>query len=431
MSLKLNAERTLVVGTTTDYIDIIRRRFPGRALFLTEKTLRPKALEEAPEPSEEVLADLDDAGAAAAALESHLRQHGLTLSGITCFDDESLVLASLLAGKKGFPFPPEMAIWVSRSKFHSKRAWIRAHIPCPRVQTVPDEETLEAVLDRLGLPLVLKPMTGSGSELVFWCRSRSEARTAFRVISSRLAHHPDVRLYPEGRLPWRNLDARHDVIAEEGFTGPEYSCDFLLQGDRIQVVRMAGKILDPNLGAGTTSIYYIPEKEEMGIPRRLLENQLTLAARALGFEDGLFMADFISHRGEACFLEISPRPAGDCLPWLIMAGGGANILGLALDVAEGKKISLPDADSLRPLAAVRIFARQSGTLKKIDISRLPGNPGVVEVHLYRHPGHRISLPPGDYSSRILGHIIFQPRDRFNISEEGSELEKLVEVEVET
>jgi biotin carboxylase len=431
MMMEMGAKRVLVVGTTTDYVDILRNRYPGRALFLTHKSLRSKAWEDAPDPADEVLADLGNPVTATKALEAHLRDHGLTLSGIACYDDESLALASSLAVRTGLPFPSEEAVWNSRSKYHSKRAWMGAKVSCPRVQTARDAQTLEAVMDRLGLPLVLKPLTGSGSELVFWCRKREEAREALRVISGNLSRHPDVRLYPEGGLPWRNLDPRQDVIAEEGFAGPEYSCDFLLNGDRARLIRLTGKIIDPHLGTGTASIYYVPDREETGIPRRDLENQLASAALALGFENGLFMADFISHRGKACFLEISPRPAGDCLPWLIAASSGVDTLGLALDVAIGKKVNLPDPDSHKPLAAVRIFSRQPGILKQISLDRLTGHSGVVDGVVYRRPGHRVTLPPGDYSSRILGHIIFQPRDRSGLAEEGAELASMVDVVMES
>jgi len=421
----------LVVGTTTDYVDLIRKKYPGRALFLTSIELRRKALEESPGPAEEVLADLTDAGIAAAALRDHLSRHSISLSGITCYDDESLVLTAALALQMRLPFAVEKAVHASRSKFHSKRAWIRAKVDCPRVQTARDEEGLEAVLDRLGFPLVLKPLTGSGSELVFWCRKRDDARRAFKLISQKLASHPDVRMYPDGTFPGRSLDPRRDIVAEEGFTGPEYSCDFLLEGSRARLVRLAGKIMAPQLGTGTTHVYYVPDREETGISHRDLENQLALAAESLDFHSGIFMADFITHRGKARFLEISPRPAGDCLPWLIQASSGVDTLGLALDVAQGRRISIPDLDSHLPLAAVRLFARQAGTVRKLGAARMMADPRVIETAFYRRPGHRVTLPPGDYSSRILGHAIFHPSDRFRLGEEGAELEDMVELEIES
>jgi hypothetical protein len=49
--------------------------------------------------------------------------------------------------------------------------------------------------------------------------------------------------------------------------------------------------------------------------------------------------------------------------------------------------------------------------------------------MYRRPGHRITLPPYDYSSRVLGHITFRPLAGFDLADEGAELESLVDIEV--
>lgn len=39
----MKTDPVLVVGTTADYIDLIERKFPGRALFLTDPAERKRA----------------------------------------------------------------------------------------------------------------------------------------------------------------------------------------------------------------------------------------------------------------------------------------------------------------------------------------------------------------------------------------------------
>lgn len=423
------SKKVLVVATTTDYVGIIRRRFPQRALFLTDKKLRSEAVEERPADSEEVLVDLDDQNRVFSDLKSHLSRFDYELSGIACFDDESLMLASRIATRYSLPFHDEKSIWTSRSKFHSKRAWIQEGIPCPRVLTARDRDALETVMDKLGFPLVLKPMTGSGSELVFWCPKRDRARAAFNIIHKRLQDHPDGRMYQ----PWTDrrlgLDPTQDIVAEEGLTGPEFSCDFLMTNGRAKIIRTAGKVLAPEMGTGTTLIYYIPANGATGIGQTSFEQQLSRAAEALGFEQGLFMADFIIYRGKAYFLELSPRPSGDCVPWLIKASSGLDVIGLTLDVAEGRKVTLPDISAYTPLAALRLFSRKAGTLEDLDSSLLTSDPRVMEVSFYRRPGHRILLPPGDYFSRIIGHVIFRTGNIMDLEEEGAHLEQLARIKI--
>ncbi len=421
--------KILVVGTTPDYVKIISERYPGRALFLTDPALRKNAVEESPPPGTEVTVRIIDPDEVWKALKDHLLEHGLELSGVTCYDDESLIVASVLAQRLSLPFHSPDAVRRSRSKFLSKRAWIGEGVPCPRVFTASEPEDLEGVMDRLGFPLVLKPLTGSGSELVFRCRGREEARRAFRTITQRLAVHPDERLYHKSPLRGHSTHPRLDIVAEEGLNGPEFSCEFILSHERVRLVRVGGKIIAPELGTGTALLYYIPANGDTGISQQDLEKQLSAAAKALGFASGLFMADFIIHRGKAWFLELSPRPSGDCLPWLIRASSGVDTLGLAMDVAEGRVPSLPAIESCRFLSALRIFARHPGTIQSLEAERLAGDPRILEIAWYRKPGDRITLPPKDYFSRILGHVIFEPTNLSDLMAEAVSIEDLLNVEI--
>jgi hypothetical protein len=46
---------------------------------------------------------------------------------------------------------------------------------------------------------------------------------------------------------------------------------------------------------------------------------------------------------------------------------------------------------------------------------------VREVLIKRRPGHRVTLPPQDYDSRLLGHVIFKPAVQASLEQECSEL----------
>jgi hypothetical protein len=82
--------RVVVVGTTADYIELIRRRYPHRALFLTDPAERARASEETPGPVEEILCDFTNNAEVLAVLRDHLRQFGLAVDGVACFDCEYL-----------------------------------------------------------------------------------------------------------------------------------------------------------------------------------------------------------------------------------------------------------------------------------------------------------------------------------------------------
>jgi hypothetical protein len=56
---------------------------------------------------------------------------------------------------------------------------------------------------------------------------------------------------------------------------------------------------------------------------------------------------------------------------------------------------------------VRLRAAKAGTLKKITVGRMAAELGVIQVRIQRAEGHVIRLPPADYDSWLLGHIIFK------------------------
>jgi len=49
------------------------------------------------------------------------------------------------------------------------------------------------------------------------------------------------------------------------------------------------------------------------------------------------------------------------------------------------------------------------------------NARIEEIYLKRQNGHKIIMPPVDYDSRVLGHIIFSPRDNSDAARECHEV----------
>jgi hypothetical protein len=78
-----------------------------------------------------------------------------------------------------------------------------------------------------------------------------------------------------------------------------------------------------------------------------------------------------------------------------------------LDFSQGLALQ-PPRQSGRPCIGLRIHARKGGILATIDAGRLEKDRRVAEVYFSRRPGHIIMMPPKDYDSWILGHVIFQP-----------------------
>lgn len=403
----MSSYRVIVVGTTPDYIDFINQRFPGRAVFVTDPGQRIRASETQPDAATELLTPLNGVEAVMEALLAHLKKWQIVPEGVACFDCESLILAAELARCLNLPYSSPESVILCRNKINTKQRWQESGISCPLSRIVRDTSDAVGFMKHLGGGIVIKPITGSGSELVFACSDETECDAAVKTIKDMLTKHRDFRMYPSEN-DTGELNLRTGYAAEEFIDGTEYSCDFILKENCSEIIRIAKKIPAPGQIFGTTLAYVLPAELPSIITHKTLCRLLFEAARTVGLSRSICMADFIISKKEMKLLEITPRPGGDFLPQLIMKSSGFDILGASLDAAEGRPIVIPPYFKWRQLAGLRLIASQAGIIRTIDDEALRQDKRVVECLITGSPGHRVDLPPENYDTRYIGYVIFEP-----------------------
>ncbi len=391
----------LVIGTTTDYIDWIRKVRPRTAIFVTSPGERKNAREPAPPEEEELLCDLTNTPVVIESLKRHLKKYDLKPFGIACFDCESMPLAASVAAFFDLPYPSDEAIENCRNKYRSKSLWRKNGIGCPNFREIGCLQELRTFWAECGRQVVLKPLTGSGSELVFDCRSVEECETHYHIILGELESRKENRLYSEGN----NVEGK--IIAEALIEGREYSCDYFLSGDRVRIIRTAEKIRPAKAPFGTIGGYVLPASLPESLNAGQLSETLLSASLALGLSKCICMADFMVSRDRIYLLEITPRPGGDCLPHLLRRAFGLDMLAFAVDASSGLTTYEPKAAGGTSYMGMRVHAEKAGVLKRLEISDELREVDILEVNFVREKGHRIVMPPEDYESWFLGHILFK------------------------
>ena len=399
----LKNDRVLVVGTTPDYVEWIRRACPDRGVFLTDPELRSRAKEPCPSPEEEILlqVDTEKARELGLTLESHVNQWGQTITGVACFDCESMETAAMIASDLSLAYPGLAAIRNSRDKYRCKKIWEQNNIPCPKTMPVNCLEDATGFMSRMDAGIVLKPFFGSGSELVFNCITKEDCKQAFKTIEKGLAERYAKPLFKKKS----SLD--YLMLAEELIEGTEFSCDFIVDNNTVTIVRTTRKIKRPGRPFGTILGYAVQAGLSCDKENRRLKSVLLNSAKALGIERGLCMVDFIIRDHEPILIEMTPRPGGDCLPFLLLEAGNLDIIKLTLDFAQKKPLDVNGKNEFKPHMAVRIFAHKDGIIKKIDSSRIECLPGVKKIYFTKKAGHKVTMPPQDYDSWLLGHVIVE------------------------
>ena len=300
--------KVLVVGTTSDYIDWLQRVGEGRVLFLTDPLIRQKAKEPAPAPKDEILCDLTDVALIRTALMDHLYQWHISLAGITCFDCESLGLTAFLAEDLDLPFPSVESVRICRDKYTMSSRWQKRSVRTPRFTLARSPYDAADFRGKIGRPCVLKPVSGSGSELVFYCDTESGCQRMAQILLRGIQDRKENRLYST---------ATDCFLIEEFVDGIEYSCDFILQKKEVEILRFTRKIRAKDAPFGTTMGYILTTCEAEGFERKRLQNLLGKAAQAVGLTRAICMTDFLLSGDEVIFLELTPRPGGDCIPYLV------------------------------------------------------------------------------------------------------------------
>ena len=403
--------KVLVVGTTADYIEWIRTRRPGQVLFLTDTVVRREADQPTPPPDEEIRCDLSDERRVFEVLAGHLGEWRMGLAGVACYDCESMALAARLAEAYRLPYPSVQAVNNCRDKYRSRMLWREHHLDTPDVTRIESAGDAIQFFRDTGGPCVLKPVSGSGSELIFRCDSEADCERHYRRIVQGLTQRLNHRLYQ----PF--ADSGADILAEAYVGGEEYSCDFVLEEDRVTLIRLTRKVLFSQDPFGTAKAYILPGVWPETIDAPELERTLYRSARALAIQRAVCMLDFIVQNGKMVLLEMAPRPGGDCLPSLVRQCCHVDVLQLVLDFSRRKPLELNLPALHPPMVGLRLHAAREGTLVSLDARELRRDSRVQEIHLIRKPGHRIKRPPEDYDAWLLGHVIFVPEDDEEIADQ--------------
>jgi biotin carboxylase len=398
----------LVVGTTPDYAAKLAKAYPNSLLFLLDSRFSGNALLESLDDTLLLFAPLEDLPGTRQSLDVFLAGKGVSLNGIACFDCESLMPASELALHLGLPFPAPQPILNARNKFESRRIWAEAGIPSPPAALLSDRGETLAFMRRVKNAIVLKPLSGSGSELLFHCLHERDVQNAVALLERELPRRRSNPLYRPipGAAGTAPVDPCSLWIAEAFVDGPEFSCDFILDNDRLTIIRETGKIKAPHQTFGSVLAYTVPPLYPDGFSSESLGPLLKRAVSSLGFTRGHFMVDFILRGGRPVIIEMTPRPGGDSIPDLIATATGKDLLGLHLEFAAGRfRPSEGPPVPAGSFASINLYASRNGTLRRIDTSRILSRPWVKAVFLKKNKGDRIILPPASYDDRLIGYCV--------------------------
>lgn len=204
-----------------------------------------------------------------------------------------------------------------------------------------DENALANAIAAFGLPIVLKPIWGSGSEFVAKAGTPEEALQYFSELSTGLARRSDLRPF---RWDGRAWDPRRQIVVESFIPGREFSFEGYVQAGRVTTLMWQEKRFwrrDLGLPFETGNLAPTPLLSQSD--RTALESTVARAVAALGLADTCLHIELKLHDSRATIVEVNPRMGGGSVATMLAYWCGQEISGLPFALAL--KTDLP---ALRP-----------------------------------------------------------------------------------
>jgi argininosuccinate lyase len=307
-----------------------------------------------------------------------------TLVGVTSSSEYFVATAAALARRLGLPGADPDAIRECRDKWKPCLRLEAAGVGVPQFQVAASGQAAAEAAREMGLPVVVKPVSGSGSMGVKLCERAEDASTHATALL-REEHNERGQLLPRY------------VLVEQLIAGPEYSVETM----GTNVIGITSKRLGP-----------LPHFVEVGhdFPALLSarEDEIILqtahdALKALKLGWGPAHVEIRLGSSGPKIIEVNPRLAGGFIPELVRLACGIDMIAEAIRRVSGGTPHLERTH--RRYASLRfILAAEDGVLSaRSNLDAAAQVPGVVEARMYLQAGAPLSTR-GDFRDRV-GHII--------------------------
>lgn len=301
------------------------------------------------------------------------------------------MLAARVAATLNLPHNDPNAALAARNKWVMREALHRGGVPVPTYRQVAlDADPLPAALE-IGFPVVVKPITLSGSRGVIRADDAGELRAAFarsRGITRRAGHAP-------------NEDV---LLLERYLPGVEVALEGLLTAGNLRTLALFDKP-DPLEGPFFEETIYVTPSRLAPKVQEAISARTEEAAAALGLREGPVHAELRINDDGIWLIEMAGRSIGGLCSTVLEFGAGISLEEIILRHAVG--MGLPSGTGMDHAAGVMMIPiPRGGILRGVTgLDEAEAVPGVTGIDITA-PLHQplVPLPEG---ASYLGFIFAQ------------------------
>lgn len=315
--------------------------------------------------------------------------HEAGLAGVTTSSEYYVAVAAATAHALGLPAPDADAVRACRDKARQRQLLREGDVPVPRFAPARDRDAAVRAAQRFGHPVVLKPVTGSGSLGVRLCETAEDTAAHAALLTATTVNE-------------RGVAVPAALLVEEYVDGAEYSVEVFGHTAVVVVAKRLGPLPD-----------FVEYGHELPAPlpaadAARLEQVAVRAVKALGLGWGAAHVELRMRGDDVRVVEVNPRLAGGMIPDLVRRALGIDLVDCQVRTAAGCLPELTPQLSARAAAIAFLTADRPGTLADRDtlaaaLDAARATDGVEAAALYRGPGEQVA-PARDFRGR-LGHVI--------------------------
>jgi biotin carboxylase len=361
---------------TAAFVDAARRT----GAELTVASDQPSTLEAA-NPAGLLTLDFQHPERAADQARDFARRH--PIDAVVGVDDDTAVVASVVAARLRLPGNPVEASQAARNKHRQRELLAKHGVPAPQFALHPLARDPEELARSITYPCVLKPLHLSASRGVI----RADNPVGFVAAHARLV------------AILNGCDA--EFLVEDFVPGYEVALEGLLVNRRLHALALFDKP-DPLDGPFfEETIYVTPSRVPVPLQKAIVECA-ERATRALGLVEGPVHAELRYNERGPWLIELAARPIGGRCSAVLRFGDGVTLEELILRHALG--MAIPSLARENVAAGVMMIPIPgAGVLREVrGVAEAKAVPLVEDVQITAHPGER--LVPFPEGSRYPGFI---------------------------
>lgn len=310
----------------------------------------------------------------------HLKIDGVA----TCCLDTGIPALGKICDDLGLVGLTENAAIMCNDKSKMKKAFMDEGVSTAQYYEVSSEMELEAALEKIKLPVIIKATDLQGSNGIYISKTREAAFEGFHEAMKKTK-----RTY---------------CIVEEYIEGYEFGAQaFVYKGEVLYVMPHGDETFMSHTAVPVG--HYVPLECDEDI-RRQTEDVVRKAIKAIGLNNCAVNIDLIQKDGKVYMIELTGRVGANCLPELVQINFGIEYYKMIATMAVGENPlelwNKRNAYESAGLAKMMFSTDRHGILKEIKYKGKM-DEDILEISFFKYPGDEICV--FENSNDCIGQVI--------------------------